>query len=255
MGCNFLLQGIVLTQGSNPGLTDCRQTLYCLSHQGSPKRLTGYKLRGFFFFLIKFFFLYFLSVLGLHCCTRAFSSCSNRGLLSSCGAWAPHCDGFSSCGGQAWRQEGFSSCSKWTLEHVGFSSYGARAWLPCRVWNFPRPGIEPVLPCNGRCTLNQLPGKSSELIFTLNSVPLVYMSILMTVQDCLDYSNFVISFEITKYRLPTIFFFKTKQSISRQNRLFWVPSISMWILGLACQFLQNKQLTFGKGLYWICRSI
>ena len=35
------------------------------------------------------------------------------------------------------------------------------------------------------------------------------MSILMPVQDCLDYSNFAVSFEITKYRLPSIFFFKT----------------------------------------------
>ena len=38
MGCHFLLQGIFLTQGSNPGLLHCRQTLYCLSHQGSPIR-------------------------------------------------------------------------------------------------------------------------------------------------------------------------------------------------------------------------
>ena len=30
-----LLQGIFPTQGSNPGLPYCRQTLYCLSHQGS----------------------------------------------------------------------------------------------------------------------------------------------------------------------------------------------------------------------------
>ena len=37
MGCHFLLQGIFLTQGSNPGLPHCRQTLYRLSHQGSPK--------------------------------------------------------------------------------------------------------------------------------------------------------------------------------------------------------------------------
>ena len=28
-----LLQGIFLTQGSNPGLTHCRRILYCLSHQ------------------------------------------------------------------------------------------------------------------------------------------------------------------------------------------------------------------------------
>ena len=31
-----LLQGIFLTQGSNPGLPSCRQILYCLSYQGSP---------------------------------------------------------------------------------------------------------------------------------------------------------------------------------------------------------------------------
>ena len=36
VSCHFLLQGIVSTQGLNPGLLHCRQTLYCLSHQGSP---------------------------------------------------------------------------------------------------------------------------------------------------------------------------------------------------------------------------
>ena len=35
VGCHFLLQGIFPTQGSNPGLLHCRQTLYLLSHQGS----------------------------------------------------------------------------------------------------------------------------------------------------------------------------------------------------------------------------
>ena len=33
---HFLLQGIFLTQGLNLGLLHCRQTLYCVSHQGSP---------------------------------------------------------------------------------------------------------------------------------------------------------------------------------------------------------------------------
>ena len=36
VGCHFLLQGIFPTQGSIPGLLNCRQILYCLSHQGSP---------------------------------------------------------------------------------------------------------------------------------------------------------------------------------------------------------------------------
>ena len=34
VGCHFLIQGIFLTQGLNPGLPRCRQTLYCLSRQG-----------------------------------------------------------------------------------------------------------------------------------------------------------------------------------------------------------------------------
>jgi len=39
MGCHALFQGIFPTQGSNPGLPHCRQILYHLSHQGSPRIL------------------------------------------------------------------------------------------------------------------------------------------------------------------------------------------------------------------------
>ena len=58
VGCHFLLQGIFPTQGSNLGLPHCRQTLYHLSHQGSPppfffikqafKQLTIYYLNFLF---------------------------------------------------------------------------------------------------------------------------------------------------------------------------------------------------------------
>ena len=41
VGSRSLLQGIFLTQASNPGLLYCRQILYQLSHQGSPTYLTG----------------------------------------------------------------------------------------------------------------------------------------------------------------------------------------------------------------------
>ena len=37
--CHALFQGIFPTQGSNPGLPHCRQILYQLSHQGSPRIL------------------------------------------------------------------------------------------------------------------------------------------------------------------------------------------------------------------------
>ena len=39
VGSLSLLQGIFLTQGSNPGLLHCRQILYQLSHKGSPRIL------------------------------------------------------------------------------------------------------------------------------------------------------------------------------------------------------------------------
>ena len=39
VGCHFLLQGIFLNQGSNPGLLHYRQFLHCLSHQGKPKSI------------------------------------------------------------------------------------------------------------------------------------------------------------------------------------------------------------------------
>ena len=39
VGSLSLLKGIFPTQGSNPGLPHCRQILYHLSHQGSPRIL------------------------------------------------------------------------------------------------------------------------------------------------------------------------------------------------------------------------
>ena len=41
VGCNFLLQGTFLTQGSNPGLPHCRRILYRLSHQKRPTPCTS----------------------------------------------------------------------------------------------------------------------------------------------------------------------------------------------------------------------
>ena len=38
MGSHSLLQGIFPTQGSNPGIPQCRQVLYQLSHQGSHRK-------------------------------------------------------------------------------------------------------------------------------------------------------------------------------------------------------------------------
>ena len=82
--------------------------------------------------IFKFIYL-FLAALGLRCCTWAFSSCGERGLLFRCGAWASHCSGFS-CGGAralvVWASVvvalELSSCGLWALEHR-LSSCGTRA--------------------------------------------------------------------------------------------------------------------------------
>jgi len=39
VGSHSLLQGIISTQGLNPGLLHCRLILYHVSHQGSPREV------------------------------------------------------------------------------------------------------------------------------------------------------------------------------------------------------------------------
>ena len=87
-----------------------------------------------FFFLNKFtyFYLLFFAVLGLCCCMRAFSSCSEQALLC-CGVRASYCSGFSCCGARAlgmWASvvvtHRLSSCGSRALE-LRLSSCGARA--------------------------------------------------------------------------------------------------------------------------------
>ena len=48
VGCHALLKGIFPTQGSNPGLAHCRQILYHLSHQGSPRILEAHNSKESF---------------------------------------------------------------------------------------------------------------------------------------------------------------------------------------------------------------
>jgi len=54
VGGHALLQGIIPTQGLNPGLPHCRQIIYQLSHQGKPREATREVRRlllGFWFSL------------------------------------------------------------------------------------------------------------------------------------------------------------------------------------------------------------
>ena len=77
-----------------------------------------------------------------------FSSCWERGLLSSCSAQASHCSGFSGGGAQALGRAGFSSFSSWALE-PRLNSCGPQPWLLHSMWDLPESGMEP---CIGRQT-------------------------------------------------------------------------------------------------------
>ena len=77
----------------------------------------------------KILFIIILAALGLHRCSRAFSSFVEQGLLSSCRAWACLCCGFSCCGA-------------WALGHTGFSGCGTQTQLLCGTWDLFGPGSE-----------------------------------------------------------------------------------------------------------------
>ena len=87
-----------------------------------------------------------MAVLGLHLCARAFSSCSERGPL------------FIAVRGP------LTIAASLVVEHRlqtrRPSSCGSRAQLLRGMWDFPRPGLEPVSPAlAGRFSTTAPPGK------------------------------------------------------------------------------------------------
>ena len=92
---------------------------------------------------------------------RLSSGCREQGLLSSCGAPASHCGGFSCCR-QALGHASFSSWGSQALEHR-VRVCRERAWLLCSMWDLPRLGIEPVSPATaGWFFTTEPPGKPHE---------------------------------------------------------------------------------------------
>ena len=104
-----------------------------------------------FIFLKKFLFIIyllclFLAVLGLHFCVRAFSSC---------GKWGPL---FIAVRGPL--TIAASLVAEQRLQTLRLSSCGSRAQLLRRMWDLPRPGLEPVSPAlAGRFSTTAPPGK------------------------------------------------------------------------------------------------
>ena len=81
-----------------------------------------------------------MAVLGLRFCARAFSSCGKRGLL------------FITVRGPL--TIAASLVAEHRLHTRRLSSCGSRAQLLCGMWDLPRPGLEPLVPCIGRQIFN-----------------------------------------------------------------------------------------------------
>ena len=87
-----------------------------------------------------------MAVLGLHFCTRAFSSCGKRGPL------------FITVRGPL--TVAASPVAEHTLQTRRLSSCGSRAQLLHGMWDLPGPGLEPVSPAlAGRLSTTAPPGK------------------------------------------------------------------------------------------------
>ena len=93
-----------------------------------------------------------MAVLGLRFCARTFSSCGERGPL------------FIAVRGP------LTIAASLVVEHRlqtrRLSNCGSRAQLPRGMWDFPRPGLEPVSPAlAGRLPTTAPPGKPQRLDF------------------------------------------------------------------------------------------
>ena len=135
----------------------------------------------FIFIIFKIYFIYFLAALGLCCCTPAFSSCCEwgllfivvRGLLIAVAALLEEHQ-FQARGlQQLWHTGsvvvalGLSSCGPWALERR-LSSCGARASLLRDIWDLPGPGLKPASPAlAGEFLTTAPPGKPQLFILDM----------------------------------------------------------------------------------------
>ena len=133
-------------------------------------------------FLIEF--IYLLTTLGLWCCEQAFSSCRKWELLSSGGAQASHCSGFSCCRAQA------LACSASVVVAHTLNCSVARGIFPDRDRTY--------VPCIARQILNHWTTREAltvvliciSVISELNIFPVCLFAICMSsLEKCLFRSS------------------------------------------------------------------
>ena len=125
-----------------------------------------------------FFLSFFLSIYLLIGCAGSsllrelFSNCGEWRLLSSCGARAPHCSGFSCHRAQALECVGSAVLVPWALGHQ-LNGCCTPAWLPHSMWDLPGSGTEPVSPAlAGRFCTTKPPGKPLSWVLILRVLTL-----------------------------------------------------------------------------------
>ena len=125
----------------------------------------------YLFILKLLLFTYFLAVLGLRFCARAFSSCGKRGPL------------FIAVRGPL--TIAASLVAEHRLQSRRLSSCGTRSLLLRGMWDLPGPGIEPVSPAlAGRFSTTAPPGKSGAsffFFFFFNNFSKIYFYLFMAV--------------------------------------------------------------------------
>ena len=118
-------------------------------------------------FLFSFFCFFLFAGSSLLC--RLFSSCHSQGLLSSWGALASHCGGFSCWGAWALEWEIFGSCGSQALEHR-LNSCGAWAQLLCGIRDFLRPGIKRLSTALAGTVFTTEPSGKSPFLFSSSCI-------------------------------------------------------------------------------------
>ena len=154
---------------------------------------------GVLFFNINFIYLsiiiiiFFLAVLGLRFCARAFSSFCEREPL------------FIAVHGPL--TVAASLAAEHRLQMRRLSSCGSRAQLLRGTWDLPRPGLEPVSPAlAGRFSTTAPPGKPCFGVLAVSSVPSfgTYLLSMQLWQSFLASPGFTFLTFKTRIKLPFI---------------------------------------------------
>ena len=152
---------------------------------------------AFIYFFNKSIYLFILAALGLRCCTWAFSSCGERGLLfvvvrglliavaSLAAQRVLQARGFQQFGMGALERR-LSSCGSRALERR--LSCGARAQLLRGMQGLPGPGLKPVSPAlTGGFFLNHCATREGLIFFFFNLNCLLVSLILKDQYVCVTY--------------------------------------------------------------------